>query len=89
MMFQEYLESGSGKSTLLDIIITPAGGKPTNGIIKIDNNLMNMKKIYSYGKKLDISGKASMILLDDTILTNITLNINNNIKIDKHTYLKY
>ena len=32
-------------------------------------------------KKLDISPK--MILLDDTILTNITLNINNNIKIDR------
>ena len=75
-------KSGSGKSTLLDIIMGFI--KPNNGIIKIDNkfDLGDENNLFLWKKKIGYLPQK-MILLDDTILTNITLNINNNIKIDR------
>jgi ATP-binding cassette subfamily B protein len=71
-----YGKSGSGKSTFIDLIM--GFRSPDKGNIILDDlyDLMNIKYLNSWKTKIGYVPQK-MILLDDTIINNITLNFDN------------
>ena len=68
-------KSGSGKSTFIDLIMGFRVPEKGNIIIDSKYDLMNLKYINSWKKKIGYVPQK-MTLLDDTIINNITLDIN-------------
>lgn len=68
--------SGSGKSTFIDLVM--GFREPDKGNIVLDNqyDLMNIKYLNSWKKKIGYVPQK-MTLLDDTIINNITLDLDN------------
>jgi ATP-binding cassette, subfamily B, bacterial PglK len=68
--------SGSGKSTLVDLIIGLI--KPTKGQIKVDNEIIEENKNYSWRNKIGYI-QQNIFLFDDTLKNNIILNSSDNL----------
>jgi ABC-type multidrug transport system fused ATPase/permease subunit len=68
--------SGSGKSTLVDLIMGLI--KPTKGQIKVDNEVIEENKNYSWRNKIGYI-QQNIFLFDDTLKNNIILNSSDNL----------
>ncbi|MDA7637775.1 ABC transporter ATP-binding protein/permease [Candidatus Pelagibacter sp.] len=68
--------SGSGKSTLVDLIMGLI--KPTKGQIKVDNEIIEENKNYSWRNKIGYI-QQNIFLFDDTLKNNIILNSSDNL----------